>query len=225
MTFQDALAIWASLKGKKLASIRPGAEIAIVGVDFEAGNLTVTNGEAQKSRSFAELRRVWDAMATEKLVHVDSVLRGSGSSRNQPETLLASLPWVEWAFIDRKKHLLLMNAATHHAGVLKQALPETVLALQALRARRATAKAELIIAVCDIKAATDALEDVTGQRSVSEVPGEYLYRIGAIPIRVVQESSAFKAGVMYLKADGIAEEAQAVIGGVLALVPEHPSRS
>jgi len=53
-------------------------------------------------------------------VHVDEVLHGSGTSRNQPETILANLPYVEWLKLDNKKHIAFVGKNTHLYGTLKQ---------------------------------------------------------------------------------------------------------
>src|SRR5690606_35913078 len=77
----------------------------------------------ERSRPFSELRRLWQALQMSPAIHVDSVLGGSGSSRNQPETILANLPYVEWFQYDGKKHLTLVGSPTHPNGTLKQLDP------------------------------------------------------------------------------------------------------
>ncbi len=115
----------------KLHSIRPGAVITLTEVNVREGRITLLDASKnRRSRSLSELRRLWNELRQHKAVHVDSVLAGSGSSRNQPETILASLPYVEWLLIDRKKHISFIGTPTHAPGTLKRM---ENLAAQALR--------------------------------------------------------------------------------------------
>ena len=54
------------------------------------------------------------------VVHVDEALHGSGTSRNQPETILANLPYVEWLKVNGKKNLAFVNKQTHPYGTLRE---------------------------------------------------------------------------------------------------------
>ena len=112
------------LKGRPLKSIRPGADITVIAVDRTNQRVEVlTQDNQEKSRSFDELRRIWEVLQARPAVHVDAVLSGSGSSRNQPETILAHLPYIEWLYIDRKKHLTLTGSDTHSIGTAKRMDP------------------------------------------------------------------------------------------------------
>lgn len=73
-----------------------------------------------KSRPLEELRRIWEVMCEKPCAHVDSVLGGSGSSRSQPETILANLPYVEWLLVDGKKNIAYVGDDTHAPGTLKR---------------------------------------------------------------------------------------------------------
>lgn len=210
MTFQDLLSIWASLAGKKIQSIRRGADITIESVDFSHDRIVVRSRSGDKSRSFAELERVWKALKRDRFVHVDSVLGGSGSSRNQPETLFAALPFVEWTSIDRKKHIVLAGSDTHPPGTLKKAAPDLVAEVRALSAARKAASPELVIPVADVRQAAAALERLSGQPPEAEVPGEYLYLLAGLPVRIVAEN-AVDASL----------RGRAIIRGVVS--PEHAS--
>jgi hypothetical protein len=108
------------MQGRKLQSISGRSDIEVVEVDDEYIRLRNMSGEI-KSRPLAELRRVVDRLTLNMPVHVDSVLGGSGSSRNQPETLLANLPDVEWMKLDERKHLVWVGRKTHELGTLKKA--------------------------------------------------------------------------------------------------------
>lgn len=121
-TFDEVLKdIEINLVGLKLPSIRPGAEITIVKLDRmdESIHLTTSKGQPKK-RPFKELEKLWRALCDNPAIHVDSVLKGSGSSRNQPETILANLPYVEWFKHSGKKHLAIQSTNSHKFGTLKE---------------------------------------------------------------------------------------------------------
>ena len=107
--------------GLQLNSIKPGANIIITSVDIEGERIFLTDSSNnKKSRPFDELRRIWDCLCINDVAHVDTVLSGSGSSRNQPETIFANLPYIEWLIIANKKHLRFVGDISHPIGTLKQ---------------------------------------------------------------------------------------------------------
>lgn len=109
------------LSGKQLRSIANGSEIIVDGVDRHAESVRLhTAGGRRVSRSFAEIMRLWNALKKREAVHVETALGGSGSSRNQPETILANLPYVEWLKLDGKKHIVYVGENTHELGSLKE---------------------------------------------------------------------------------------------------------
>ena len=108
-----------------LHSISGRSDIRVMEVDDEYIRLKTVSGEIKK-RPLTELKRIADRMSLNMPVHVDGLLGGSGSSRNQPETLLANLPDVEWMKLDNRKHLVWLGRKTHELGTLKKADPYTV---------------------------------------------------------------------------------------------------
>ena len=121
MTFNDVLNDIKKLIGLRLSSIRPGAEITILTVDEEQDNLILlTASGTQRSRPLRELRTIWELMMLKSAVHVDEALHGSGTSRNQPETILANLPYVEWLKVNGKKNLAYVGNPSHPFGTLKE---------------------------------------------------------------------------------------------------------
>ena len=121
MTFNDVLNDIKKLIGLRLSSIRPGAEITILTIDEEQDNLIlITASGTKRSRPLRELRTIWDLLMQKSVVHVDEALHGSGTSRNQPETILANLPYVEWLKVNGKKNLAFVNNPTHPFGTLKE---------------------------------------------------------------------------------------------------------
>ena len=121
MNFTDVIKDIHKLVGLELNSIRPGAKITITDVDEEKGSLILRTSSGQnRSRSIDELQKIWNEMMIKPAVHVEGVLHGSGTSRNQPETILANLPYVEWLKVDNKKHIAYVGKNTHVFGTLRQ---------------------------------------------------------------------------------------------------------
>jgi hypothetical protein len=110
-----------SLIGMNLKSIRPGADLILISIDTIERRLVLkaSNGEI-KSRPFSEIEAIVKALNADGIVHVETVLAGSGSSRNQPETILANLPYIDYTFSDRKKHLVIRDGPSHAAGQLQE---------------------------------------------------------------------------------------------------------
>jgi len=121
MRFTDVISDIKKLIGLELQSVRPGAKITIQEVDEEKGCILLKTSQGQyKSRPTSELMTIWDEMMKSSVVHVEGVLYGSGTSRNQPETILANLPYIEWLKINNKKHIAFVGKSTHAYGTLKR---------------------------------------------------------------------------------------------------------
>lgn len=129
MNFTDVVNDIHKLVGLELNSIRPGAKITITDVDEERGSLILRTSSGQnRSRPIDELQKIWNEMMVKSAVHVEGVLHGSGTSRNQPETILANLPYIEWLKVDNKKHIAYVGKNTHAFGTLRQM--DSVLAVE-----------------------------------------------------------------------------------------------
>lgn len=121
MDFTDVINDLIKMEGLRLNSIRPGAEIVIEKVDVEQKRLTIRNASGKtQNRYFAELERIWEALLANPAIRVEDVLNGSGSSRNQPETIFANLPYIEWLKVDNKKHIAYVEKITHSYGTLRK---------------------------------------------------------------------------------------------------------
>ena len=121
MIFTDVVRDIHKLVGLELNSIRPGAKITIIDIDEERGSLILkTASGKERSRPIEELQKIWNEMMVKPAVHVEGVLHGSGTSRNQPETILANLPYIEWLKVDNKKHIAYVGKNTHAFGTLHQ---------------------------------------------------------------------------------------------------------
>ena len=120
MTFEELINDIEKLKNLQLESVKPGSGLIIQSVDLEHGSLQIlTKQHTIKSRPLQEIEKIWNELQKSPAVHVDKVLNGSGTSRNQPETILANLPYIECAKIHGKKHLVYVNEPTHPYGTIE----------------------------------------------------------------------------------------------------------
>lgn len=123
--FTEVLADLTNLKGKELHSISgQAAPFFIEEIDEENGRIVLSVQGKRKSRPLQELQNIWSEMMKRPAVHVESFLSGSGSSRNQPETILANLPYVEWLNVDGKKNIAIVDNDTHEYGTIKKMAAE-----------------------------------------------------------------------------------------------------
>jgi hypothetical protein len=109
------------MEGLHLQSISGKSGIQVLEVDLDEDYISLKSESGEKRRPLAELRRVVDKMKLNLPIFVDCVLGGSGSSRNQPETLLVNLPDVEWLKIDNRKHIVWLGRDTHELGTIRTA--------------------------------------------------------------------------------------------------------
>lgn len=120
-TFQDVLKdIEENLIGKKLRSISGNAELfSISGIDYANSNVVLTVQGKRKTWTFERLEKVWNEMYYRPAANVEIVFGGSGSSRNQVETIYASMAYVEWLYVNHKKCIAYVGERTHEYGTLK----------------------------------------------------------------------------------------------------------
>lgn len=122
-SFDDVLKDIEGLCSKELNSVKRGSNIVVLSVDRDTQYVTVQSSKGskkKKTRGFVELKKVRDALASYEPIHVETVLAGSGSSRNQPETIFANLPYVEWLLIDSRKHIVAVREETHALATLRK---------------------------------------------------------------------------------------------------------
>lgn len=176
MKFDNVVTDIDRLVGMNLNSIKPGANIRITSVDREQERVFLTDASHKnKSRPLDELRRIWKCLCTEHVVHVDTLLSGSGSSRNQPETILANLPYVEWLTLSNKKHLRYVGYDSHPIGTLKQMDPVEVHQLKELVNKPFLIFPNAIFAVENIKSYATWIESLTGIPSTAVSNGVYRF--------------------------------------------------
>jgi hypothetical protein len=182
MKYEDVLKDIEKLTGKKLLCISPHAmPLEIIKVDWNTKRVLVraTNGN-EISRSFQELEKVWTALQELPAVHVDSdALNGGGSMRNQPETIFANLPYVEYVVIDRKKHLVLMPSETHAIGTLRkmdQIMAQDVVAKKKKQSLLEPPPSSVI--VCrKLKECIDKITNLTGISAEPVCGNPYAYKM------------------------------------------------
>lgn len=176
MTFEDVKNDIVKLVGLNLESVRPGAGIRILSVDLKQGNLQLqTVAGSVRSRPIDELERIWNELQRTPAVHVDKVLNGSGTSRNQPETILANLPYIEWAKIHNKKHLIFVGESTHAFGTLKKMEASSLAKIAALIDNsQGKVELSLVVVTADIKASIDFLQEICGGVVTTKDQGVYL---------------------------------------------------
>ena len=176
MIFIEVLEDIKKLIGLPLQSIKPGAGITIISVDIDHGNLFLrTNQGVLRSRPLIELERIWDELQKNPAVHVDRVLNGSGTSRNQPETILANLPYIEWAKIHNKKHLVLVKEKTHAYGTLRQMdAPSTANILRLIDKTLNDNHISFVVVNDDIKTCVYVLQDLIGGSVTAKEQGVYV---------------------------------------------------
>lgn len=123
MHFSQVLDDIQNLVNKPLQSINPKtAPIYITNVDLTLKNYSVSQSpnESGDSRPFTELEAIWNELVYKGFCNVDQALYGSGSSRNQPETVFAHLPYIQHFRFKGKKHIFLRAKPIHSLGTLSE---------------------------------------------------------------------------------------------------------
>ncbi|CAK2667834.1 DUF262 domain-containing protein [Vibrio crassostreae] len=123
MHFKDVLSDIEQLIGKQLQSLNPKtAPIYLTKIDLESKKYFVSSklGEEGSSRFFWELEAIWADLTRKGFTNVDQALFGSGSSRNQPETIFANLPYIQHFRFKGKKHIFLRGTSVHELGSLSE---------------------------------------------------------------------------------------------------------
>jgi hypothetical protein len=174
MTFDEVVNDIEKMVGLELESIKPGANITLTGVDRAAKRIElITSGGKEKTRPFSELKKIWDKICSSPAAHVESVLKGAGSSRNQPETVMANLPYIEWFFMDGRKHLALKKELTHDYGTLLRMEEITAIEIKDKLLNLDNTSCEMVIITEDIRATGISYENMFGVPLKPLSPGVY----------------------------------------------------
>lgn len=172
MNFADVLQDIAQLRGRRLQAVNPQTgfvEISEIHEDSTTFRVSI-NGKKESSRPISQLERVWDALSRYRVVDVEVLFGGGGSSRHIPETIFANLPYVEHFKYNRKKSLYLTEELTHEPGTLQ--------AVNASEARKLKIKLDKIEEFdshafsIDLNRVLDLLNGATDELRV-KFPGEF----------------------------------------------------
>jgi hypothetical protein len=171
----------------RLPSISGKTDIEIVEVDAE--KVTVRGQSGSKTRPLDELRRVVVRMDLGSPIHVDSVLFGSGSSRNQPETILANMPDVEWLVLNGRKHIVWVGRRTHEIGTLRQ-IDEFQASEIRVRFRgrgplTGRGSTMMLVRAREVRAVSDMLTAVLQSSAPQPMPGTQAYRLSSESSEIV----------------------------------------
>ena len=176
-TFEDVIEDVRKLEGLELKSINPGSNIVILEVDLFRKSVVIKTSKGQtKTRPFSEIQRIWNEMLSAPAVHVDSILRGSGSSRNQPETILANLPYVEYLKINGKKHIAYVERDTHPYGILREMDGEEADAVRARMDGCDDSAIQSIVVSEDAKSVIESLQSACPGTTSALEYGVYVFR-------------------------------------------------
>lgn len=190
MTFNDVIKDIKKMIGLDLHSIRPGANIRIIEVDEERSCVILqTSAGTTRSRPLGELQIIWNEMNRVPAVHVDEVLHGSGTSRNQPETILANLPYVEWLKLDGKKHISFVGNNTHPFGTLKQMDPISASNMKHIDNKSSSVKNKVIIVTTDIPETITSLNNIVPGTVKTISQGVYVFESTCFEATVISTSS------------------------------------
>lgn len=122
-------------------------------------------------------------------VHVDEVLHGSGTSRNQPETILANLPYVEWLKLDNKKHIAFVGKNTHLYGTLKQMDSIPASNLNQATKKNSVEKSKVIIVTTDLADTISYLQKVLPGTVSAISQGVYTFESTNLVATVITSAS------------------------------------
>jgi hypothetical protein len=190
MKFHEVIADIKLLVGKELKSIKPGANIRLTKVNIADNQLELVMSTGKpRTRSLDEIQRIWEQLTSYPAVHVDSALGGSGTSRNQPETIFANLPYIEVVYLSQKKHIAYVGKHTHAMGTVKGmddiGAQKVKAALQGMR----PTLPDIIIVTDDTRALSSSLETISGLTPNASMPGLYGHNIHGKELLVVGTSS------------------------------------
>lgn len=190
MIVSDVISDIKKLIGIELHSVRPGADITIQDVDEEKDCLILCSKDGKvRSRPLSELRTIWSEMMKNPAVHVDGVLHGSGTSRNQPETILANLPYIEWLKVNNKKHIAYVGRNTHPYGTLKKM--DSIMASELsgkLSVVPSQSKVQMVSVSADVaKTAATLQNSIPGIISAME-PGVYAFQSNGIEVIILSRT-------------------------------------
>lgn len=119
MTFDNVLNDIEELINLPLKAItETTAGITLLSIDRESGKYIVKSGDSKRElkRNIRELEAVYFSLIKDGYCNVEQALQGSFTSRHQPETIFANLPYIQYFRFERRKHLVLREGNHHPLG-------------------------------------------------------------------------------------------------------------
>ncbi|MDX2370948.1 MAG: DUF262 domain-containing protein [Colwellia sp.] len=126
MTFEEILLDIESMIGLELNAINPSTPvIRVETIDRQANryHIKVESSNRIIKRNLKELEVIFRDLKRNGYCNVEQSLEGGATSRNQPETVFANLPYIQHFKFERRKHLVLRNSNQHLIGT-SQELPQ-----------------------------------------------------------------------------------------------------
>ena len=141
ISYEQLLKDIESLKGKRLESIKSGADLVVDDVDYDNEKVYVhapDKPSERDGRPFREFKDIWKMMETACLtnnpwVEVETALRGNGSKRNRPETIIANLSYIVWDRPNKHKCIAYTGQESHVSGEIKKADDSDLMAIKKVR--------------------------------------------------------------------------------------------
>ena len=123
MNFKTLLDDIKKLINLPLKAITPStADIILLSIDDESNKYTVKNTDTGREikRNIKELEDIFYKLKKDGYCNVEQVLQGSNTSRHQPETIFANLPYIYFFKFERRKHLIFIEVKTHNWGEIQE---------------------------------------------------------------------------------------------------------
>ncbi|WP_114765308.1 DUF262 domain-containing protein [Vibrio rhodolitus] len=123
MNFEDLLDDIEQLIGLPLKAITATTSgITLLSLDRETGKYIVKadSSNREQKRSIRELEAIFESLDKDGYCNVEQALQGSFTSRHQPETIFANLPYIQYFKYERRKHLVLRESNQHALGDIQE---------------------------------------------------------------------------------------------------------
>lgn len=123
MNFKSLLDDIEQLIGLPLKAITATTNgITLLSIDRETGRYIVKPDGVgrERKRNIRELEAIFEALKKDGYCNVEQALQGSFTSRHQPETIFANLPYIQYFKYERRKHLVLRDNNQHSHGEIQE---------------------------------------------------------------------------------------------------------
>ncbi|HHX8294141.1 TPA: DUF262 domain-containing protein [Vibrio diabolicus] len=123
MIFEDLLDDIEQLIGLPLKAITATTSgITLLSIDRETDRYIVKpdSSNREQKRNIRELEAIFESLDKDGYCNVEQALQGSFTSRHQPETIFANLPYIQYFKYERRKHLVLRDSDQHALGEIQE---------------------------------------------------------------------------------------------------------